>query len=312
MELISTIQEFLSRSGGNCLAQKTGCLFFGAALMTVCLAPTLTAAGERHLSPLPPLTINHVNQIIMIDRLIADRAYLNIKAGRPADSGIDFTLLDQEMVTYRPQLEKLDPAYYGALNETYERMKAYVTNPQSDFVRAIQKPGSVEFQGRNPLPAAFFDDNAHLLQNAGASARAAQALKQNPVQGVDELEEFLPDKAKATLSGIREMPETAPSEREAKLKVIEDEIAARGKSNDRLEAAVMTRILQGMKAKLLTPGILLMIDAADLPPGITPEMFDKMSAQPDMVRTDSATGMTKDIERAKPEENEAEKKSSLH
>lgn len=273
--MIVGIQELLSIPGRNCLAQKTGCLFLGAALMMVCLAPALLAAGVRDVNPLPPLTINNVNQIIMIDRLIAERAYLNIKAGRPADSGMDFTLLDQEMGKYRPQLEKLDPAYYGVLNETYERMKAYVTNPQSDFVRAIQKPGSVEFQGRSPLPAAFFDDNAHLLQNAGPPARAPQALKQNPFQGADELEEFLPDRAKATLSGIREMPETAPSEREAKLKAIEDEIAAQGKSSDPLEAAVMIRILSGMEVKLQTLSILLMMDAADLPPGTTPEMFDK-------------------------------------
>jgi hypothetical protein len=128
--------------------------------MIVCFLPVLLAAQEWPSDVPPPLTVSSLNEVINIDRLIADRAYINIKAGRPAEHGIDFTLLDQEMEKYRPELEKADPAYYGVLRETYERMKAYVTNPNSDFVRAVQKPGSVEFRGRSPLPAAAFADPA--------------------------------------------------------------------------------------------------------------------------------------------------------
>lgn len=135
-----------------------------AALAIVFLLPVLLSAGEKPVDAPPPLTIGSVTQVIIIDRLIADRAYANIKSGRPADQGLDFALLDKEMEKYRPELEKFDPLYYGTLLETYGRMKAYVTNPQSDFVRAVKNPGSVEFTGRSPLPPAAFDGTASPAQ----------------------------------------------------------------------------------------------------------------------------------------------------
>lgn len=126
--------------------------------LIVCLLPDWLVAGERAADSLPPLRVAGVNDVILVDRLIADRAYANIKAGRAADHGIDFKLLEGDMEKHRPELEKIDPAYYETLRATYERMKAYVTDPESDFVRAVRHPGSVEFPGRSPLPAAAFTD----------------------------------------------------------------------------------------------------------------------------------------------------------
>ena len=141
----------------------------GAAIIIACFLPILLSAQEAPLEAPPPLTISSVDQLVVIDRLIADRAYLNIKAGRPADHGIDFALLDKEMEKYRPELEKFDPAYCAVLRETYERMKAYVTDPNSDFVRAVQNPGSVEFEGRSPLPAAASAGTRSKANNAKPS-----------------------------------------------------------------------------------------------------------------------------------------------
>jgi hypothetical protein len=75
------------------------------------------------------------------------------------------------------------------------------------------------------------------------------------------------------------MPETTDSARKAKLRTIEQEIAAWGKNRDRLEAAVMIEILQGMRTELQPAGT-LRIDSDVLPEGITPEMFDQMFNPP--------------------------------
>lgn len=140
--------------------------------LTVVVAADATGSEEP-----APLEISSINQIIVIDRLIAERAYVNLKNGRPADDGIDFARLDRDMKKFRPELEKFDPACYQALWETYLRMKAYVTDPQSDFVRAIKKPGSVEFPGRSPLPAAFFADQASGVSN---NQPAGQGIAERP------------------------------------------------------------------------------------------------------------------------------------
>jgi hypothetical protein len=244
------------------IMKKPGTRSFFAAVIVFCSLPVLLPAQGGPLDA-PQLTISSVDQVVVIDRLIADRAYLNIKAGLPPDQGIDFALLDKEMEKYRPELEKLDPAYYAVLRETYERMKAYVTNPNSDFVRAVQKPGSVEFEGRSPLPAAAFADTAGKAQNAKA-----------PAQGLDELEPFLSSKAKKTLSKIRKMPGKTTSERKVKFTTIEKKIAVWKTNHDQLEAAVMLRILRGMHEQF-QPDSALPHHAADtLPQGITQEMLD--------------------------------------
>jgi len=220
-----------------------------------------------------PIIIKSVEQLVIIDRLIADRAYQNIKAGLPADRGIDFALLDEEMEKYAPELNKFDPVYYSVLRETYERMKAYVTNPKSDFVRAIQKPGSVEFEGRSPLPAAAFDDSARQGPNAEPADWEVNAMKLRPGWSIQELEPHLPSEAQRTLLAIRKMPEDVASAREAKLQALEREIAAWKKNGDQLAAAVMIAILQGMLEQIQPAAVLPRIDADILPAGITPEML---------------------------------------
>gem|GEM_PF-2883081 len=241
--------------------KKPGTRSLSAAVIIACFLPILLSAQETPLDAPPPLIISGVNQAVIIDRLIAARAYRNIKAGRPADHGIDFALLDKEMERYRPELEKFDPAYYGVLWETYERMKAYVTDPNSDFVRAVQNPGSVEFEGRNPLPAAAFVDTASQAMNATPPGRGTHEVNREAGRSIGELEPLLSDKAKKTLSDISAMPETTVSAREAKLRVIEEEIAAWEKNCDRLEAAVMLEILRGMCAPVQPDSTLPRIDA---------------------------------------------------
>jgi hypothetical protein len=172
----------------NLIVKNKGKRSFLAAIIVVCFLPVLLAAQGRPLDAPLPLTINSLDQAVVIDRLIADRAYRNIKAGLPADHGIDFSLLDKEIEKYRPELEKFDPAYYGVLRETYERMKAYVSNPTSDFIRAIQTPGSVEFAGRNPLPAAAFDDTAGQGLNAKPSVRGTSGVRLGPGRSIEEPE----------------------------------------------------------------------------------------------------------------------------
>jgi len=227
--------------------KKPGARRFWATLAIVCFVPVLLSAREAPSDIRQPLTISSVDRVVIIDRLIADRAYENIRAGRPADHGIDFTLLDREMEKYRPELEKFDPAYYVALRDTYERMKAYVSDPDSDFIRAIQNPGSVEFEGRSPLPAAALADTASQAMTAKPANEETDKVSPVPGHRIDELEPLLSDKAKKTLSNIRKMPETPASACEAKIRTIEKEIAAWENSSDRLEAAVMLEILYGMK-----------------------------------------------------------------
>lgn len=135
------------------LKRTEKCLFAGL-IITVCFLPVYLSAQTPADSP--PLTIDSIEQVIIIDRLIAERAYENIMSGLPADQGMDFVVLDREMDKYRQELEEFDPAYYSVLRETYERMKACVRDPDSDFVKAIKNPESVEFQGRSPLPVAVF------------------------------------------------------------------------------------------------------------------------------------------------------------
>ncbi|OPL11403.1 MAG: hypothetical protein AVO38_04415 [delta proteobacterium ML8_D] len=137
------------------ILKKTEICFLVDLLITVCFLPALLTAQTPAHSP--PLTIDSIEQVIIIDRLIAEKAYENIRAGLPADQGMDFAFLEKVMERYRAELEKVDPAYYGVLRETYELMKAYVTDPDSDFVMAVLNPGSVEFKGRSPLPAAAFE-----------------------------------------------------------------------------------------------------------------------------------------------------------
>lgn len=139
------------------ILKRTATRLFAGLIMLIFLLPVLlsaqTCAGN------PPLTIDSIEQVIIIDRLIAERAYENVKSGLAADHGMDFTVLDSEMDKYRQELEEFDPAFYSVLSETYERMKACVRDRDSDFIKAIKNPESIEFQGRSPLPAAALQKN---------------------------------------------------------------------------------------------------------------------------------------------------------
>ncbi len=264
--------------------------FFRIAMIVACFVPCLGAAQE-HPPEVLPLAMNGMNEVIVIDRLIADRAYANIKAGRPADQGIDFTLLDRTMERYRPELERFDPVYYAALRRTYERMKEYVTNPQSDFIRAIKEPGSVEFPGRSPLPAAAFSDPTFQATAAAQSAqmksgarprpsRTAVVARRGPGRGIGELEPYLSGRAKEALAKLRGMPEETYDERTAKREAAERAIAAWERDGNRLEAEVMLELLRAMQADLRPLGALLGIDADVLPEGMTREMFDRTYRPP--------------------------------
>ncbi len=145
---------------GMSILKKTGKSLFAGLIITVCFLPAPLPAQTSAESK--PLTIDSIEQVIIIDRLIAERAYENVKSGLPADHGMDFGILDREMNKYRKELEEFDPAFYSILRDTYERMKAYVKDPESDFVKAIKNPEGIEFQGRSPLPsAAFKKDEEH-------------------------------------------------------------------------------------------------------------------------------------------------------
>jgi hypothetical protein len=279
--------ELVSAQRRNGFVKRKSAQTFWLAVVIVCLLPVLPAGRVGSEDNPPPLAVSSLEQVIIIDRLIADRAYVNIKAGRPADHGIDFTLLDQTMEKYRPELEKFDQAYYGVLRQTYERMKAHVTDPQSDFVRAVRNPGSVEFAGRSPLPAAAFEDNANRDQNVKPSTQSAEKMKSGSGRELDELEEFLSAQAKKKLSDIRKMPKSTAAERQAKLKEIEKESVAWGKHNDRLEAAVMLKILKGMQTQFPTASTQLDIDTGELSDGFTPEMRDGRVSPPKAIRSES-------------------------
>lgn len=121
--------------------------YFLAAAVIGCLLPGLSVAQAGD----PPLSISSLDQVVTIDRLIAERAYRNLKAGRAADHGMDFARLDDEIDRLRPELAKFDPAFLDALEESYERMKASVGNPNSNFVRAAKRElEGVESKGRSP------------------------------------------------------------------------------------------------------------------------------------------------------------------
>jgi len=130
---------------------------FAGLIITVLLLPAYLSAQTSEERP--PLTIDTIEHVIIIDRLIAERAHENIMCGLAADHGMDFSVLDSEMDKYREELEEFDPAFYSVLRETYERMKACVRDPDSDFIKAITNPESIEFQGRSPLPAAALQKN---------------------------------------------------------------------------------------------------------------------------------------------------------
>ncbi|MBN1276820.1 MAG: hypothetical protein JXA35_04945 [Deltaproteobacteria bacterium] len=125
--------------------------------MLIFLLPVLlsaqTCAGN------PPLTIDSIEHVIIIDRLIAERAHENIMSGLAADHGMDFSVLDSEMDKYREELEEFDPAFYSVPRETYERIEACVRDLDSYFIKTITNPESIEFQGRSPLPAAALQKN---------------------------------------------------------------------------------------------------------------------------------------------------------
>ncbi len=261
--------------------RTVGRRFLGTAILFVCVSHLLLP-NPVTASDAGPLIVDGLEQVIIIDRIIADRAYENIKAGKSADDGIDFMRLDNALEKYRPELQKFDPAFYVVLRETYERMKSYVSDPNSDFVREAKNPGSVEFAGRSPLPAAAFEDSGRRQDAARPPDRRAVPVTPEASQSVDDLEPFLSNKAKKSLANIRKMPEETASAREAKLKKIEKETTAWEKNQDRLQAAVVLKILTGMRKKILQPGVLPRIDADLLPAGITPEMLEKMYAPPGM------------------------------